>query len=324
MGNYDVICIGDAKLDAFLAIAETNTKCRFDENTKELCFKHGEKISIDHTYFSVGGNAANVTIGLSRLKIKATIAAEIGDDEFSLKIVNTFAKEYIDRGFIRQTPGKESSFSVAINYKDDRTLFTEHFKRSHDFKYEDAYTKWIYLTSLGEEWVNAYQKAIDYTNEHGTKLVFNPGTLQLSEKSSIIKDVLKVTNILFINKEEAKLLISEYADINSSDDIQEILLNIKKLGPKTVAITDGENGSHAIDEEGKYYHQDKIQCTIVERTGSGDAYSSGYLAAAIHQLGVQTAMKWGSINAASVIGKIGAQEGLLKKEEMEEKINELG
>src|SRR4029079_5120099 len=134
MGSYDVICIGDAKLDAFLTLADTS-KVRFDENTGELCFKHGEKIPVDHTHFSVGGNAANVAIGLSRLGIKATIAAEIGDDEFSLKIINTFAREHIDRGFIRQDSNRESSFSVAMTYKNDRTLFSEHFKRDHDFRY---------------------------------------------------------------------------------------------------------------------------------------------------------------------------------------------
>src|SRR5690349_6605589 len=79
MNSYDVLTIGDAKLDTFLTINENNPKCRLDETTKELCFKHGEKISVEHTHFSVGGNGANVTVGLSRLGIKATIAAETGD-----------------------------------------------------------------------------------------------------------------------------------------------------------------------------------------------------------------------------------------------------
>ena len=35
-------------------------------------------------------------------------------------------------------------------------------------------------------------------------------------------------------------------------------------------------------------------------------------------------MVWGSVDAASVVQKIGAQEGLLKKESFEEKLNYLG
>ncbi len=319
MGNYDVICIGDTKLDAFISISSDNPKCRLDKNTNEVCFKHGEKILVDHTKLCVGGNAANVSVGLSRLGINATIAAEIGDDEFSLKIINTFARENIDRGFIKQTHGKESSFSVAINYKDDRTLFTEHLKRDHDFNYESANIKWIYLTSLGEDWITPYKKAINYAQSHKSKLVFNPGTRQLSEKSPGVEETLKFSDILIINKEEAKLLIAEYGDGSNSDDIKEILTSIKAIGPKIVLITDGENGSHAMDAENRYFHQEHIQGTIVELTGAGDAYSTGFLAATIHGLEIQEAMKWGTINAVSVIGKIGAQEGLLRKEEMEKK-----
>lgn len=324
MQAYDVLAIGDAKLDTFLSINENNPKCRLDPETKELCFKHGEKISVEHTHFSVGGNGANVTVGLSRLGIKATIAAETGDDEFSLKIVNTFAKEHIDRGLLKQEHGKESSFSVAINFKGDRTIFTEHVKRTHDFAYDHIEVPWIYLTSLGEEWVPAYEKAIAYIQKHNAKLAFNPGTGQLAKKNSVVQEALAATTILFVNKEEAQLLLSEYAHIaKPPDDIKEILTHIMSLGPKIVVVTDGKNGSYVLDSEKHSYHRGIIPSIIVERTGAGDAYSSGFLAAVVHNLSIETAMKWGSANATSVVGQIGAEAGLLKKEEMEEKVSTL-
>jgi len=323
MGSYDVICIGDAKIDVFLDLSDKNGggKCRLDENTNELCFKHGEKIPVDRTYFSVGGNAANVAIGLSRLGLKSTIAAEIGDDEFSLKIINTFAKEHIDRGFIKQDQNRESSLSVAITYKNDRTLFSEHIDRPHNFYYENAKTKWIYLTSLGNDWETPYQKAIDYTLENQAQLAFNPGTLQLREKSQVIENALQVASILFVNKEEAKQLIYGYSNEYGSDDMQQILSNVKSLGPKTVVITDGEDGSFVLDHDNNYFQQDHAPSSILELTGAGDSFSTGFLAARIYELGLQEAMLWGNLNAASVIEKVGAEEGLLRKAEMEEKVN---
>lgn len=322
MGSYDVITIGDAKLDIFLTLTNKNGsgKARLDENTNELCFKHGEKIPVDRTYFSVGGNAANVAIGLSRLGLKATIAAEIGDDEFSLKIINTLAHEGIDRGFIKQDKNRESSLSVAITYNDDRTLFSEHIDRDHDFNYEHTNTKWIYLTSLGNEWMNPYEKAINYCNENQAQLAFNPGTLQLREKSHIIEAALQVTSILFVNKEEAKQLIYGYSNEYNSDDIQKILSNVKALGPKTVVITDGEEGSFVLDNDNNYYQQDHAPTNVLELTGAGDSFSTGFLAARIYEKSLQESMLWGNMNAASVIEKMGAEEGLLKKEEMEERV----
>lgn len=317
MSNYDVLCIGDAKLDTFLTLTDTNGKCRFDPETKELCFKHGEKISVAHTNFSLGGNAANVAVGLTRLGLAATIAAEIGDDEFALKIVNMLAREHIDRGFINQTQHQESSMSVAINFKGDRTLFSEHVKRHHNFHYHDIKTSWIYLTSLGEEWVAPYERALRYVQEHTTLLACNPGTLQLAEKSQVMQKTLKLASILFVNKEEAQHLVKEYGNHETpSDQSEELLHQVASLGPKTVVITNGKYGSYALDSEKHYYHQEVFPSIIVERTGAGDAYASGFLAAIIHHVSIQEAMQWGSKNAASAVGQIGAQAGLLKKSEM--------
>lgn len=322
MVSYDVITIGDAKIDAFLVFDDKTSggKIRLDENTNELCFKHGEKVPVERTHFSVGGNAANVAIGITRLGLKATIAAEIGDDEFSLKIINAFAKENIDRGFIIQDQARESSFSVAITYKNDRTLFSEHIDREHNFNYDSSNTKWIYLTSLGLEWNNPYQKAINFTRDNQAQLAFNPGTLQLREKSHIIENALQATNILFVNKEEAKRLIYGYANEYNSDDVQQILTNLKALGPETVVLTDGQDGSFVLDNENNYYHQDPASSNIVELTGAGDAFSTGFLAAKIHGVNTQEAMLWGSNNSASVIEKMGAEEGLLTKKEMEDRL----
>lgn len=320
MVNYDVLCIGDAKLDTFLKIEEAEGKFKFDSTENELIFKHGEKISVDKTYISIGGNAANVTVGLTRLDIKATIAAEIGDDEFSLKIINAFAKENIDRGFIKQTRGTFTSFSVALAFKNDRTLFSQHQNRKHDFNYEMASAKWIYLTSLGNDWTTPYQKALSHAATHNAQIAFNPGTIQLNEKSQVVDEVLKKTNIFFINREEAKRLIYGPDNENMPDNINLLLTSVKKLGPRNVVITDGDNGSFAIDSNNNYFHQDRIPCTIVELTGAGDSFATGFMAAVIHNLSMQDAMLWGSHNAASVVSSVGAQDGLLKREQLEERI----
>ncbi len=108
------------------------------------------------------------------------------------------------------------------------------------------------------------------------------------------------------------------------DEIKEILKHVQTLEPKIVVITDGNKGSYAIDENKQHYH---TQCCshikIVERTGAGDAYATGFLAATIHGLSISEAMMWGSHNAASVIGHIGGEEGLLTKEKMEKESHSL-
>lgn len=322
MQTFDVLTVGDASLDAFLGINEHNEKARVNPETKELCFKHGEKISVEHTYFSVGGNGANVAVGVSRLGLKASVAAEIGDDEFALKINNTLAKEGVDRSFIKTAHGQESSFSVVINFKGDRTLFSEHLSRPHEFTYGHAKIKWMYLTSLGMQWEKAYEKAVAYVQEEKVSLAFNPGTLQLAKKSPIVEKAISIASLLIVNKEEAQKILSEYADQkNPPSDVKDILSEVMKLGPHIVVVTDGKNGSYVLDSEKNFYHEGILESHPVERTGAGDAYSSGFLSAIVYNLTIKEAMQWGSENATGVVGKIGAQAGLLTKKEMEEKVS---
>ncbi len=308
--DFDVVCVGNAKIDTFLTLNETNSHLRLLEKTNELCIRFGEKITVDKAEFLLGGNAANVSVGISRLGLNTSIVAEIGKDEFAQKIINTLAKEKVDVSNVKQTEGQQSSFSTIINFKGERTIFSEHVKRLHDFNFENIATPWVYLTSLGEEWKNAYDKTVDFISNTKARLAFNPGTLQIQSGRKNIENVLFVTDVLFVNKEEGEALL-EYQEGQKS--MQVLITNLQKLGPKIVVITDGKNGSFAIDALGNISKKGIVETQVVEKTGAGDAYSSGFLSALIQDKSIVDSMDWGAKNSASVIGKVGAQAGLLYK-----------
>ncbi|KKQ40773.1 MAG: hypothetical protein US59_C0047G0001, partial [Candidatus Levybacteria bacterium GW2011_GWB1_37_8] len=178
------------------------------------------------------------------------------------------------------------------------------------FNFENITTPWVYLTSLGNAWLDAYNKTVDFIKETKSSLAFNPGTLQIESGKNSIENVLSVTDLLFVNKEEGEKLLG-YPQGQKS--IEEIITNLQKFGPKIVVITDGRNGSFAIDEEGKILREEILETTVVEKTGAGDAYSSGFLGAILHKKSTREAMSWGNKNSASVIEKVGATSGLLYK-----------
>jgi ribokinase len=60
---------------------------------------------------------------------------------------------------------------------------------------------------------------------------------------------------------------------------------------------------------------------LVEATGAGDAYATGFIAALFHGHSTAEAMRWGSANSASVVTKIGPQDGLLKLKEMQKMLS---
>lgn len=306
--NFDVVCVGNAKIDNFLTLHEANQHLRLIEDKNELCIKFGEKITVDKAEILVGGNAANVAVGISRLGLNAAIVAEIGADEFAQKIINALISEKVNTSNIKKAEGQQSSFSTIINFKGERTIFSEHVKRSHDFNFEGISTKWLYLTSLGEEWINAYNKTVDFVRNAKCHLVFNPGTLQIESGKTSIGNVLAVTDVLFVNKEEAMAILSIK---DQTSDIDGLLKNLQQLGPKIVVITDGKNGSSSIDDKGNILKKGIVETQVVEKTGAGDAYSSGFLSAFANGKSIADSMDLGARNSASVISKVGAQAGLL-------------
>lgn len=311
LNNLDVVCVGDAKVDVFLAFHKPSDKLNYQEPTNQLCVKFGEKIITDAMGIFLGGNAANVSVGLSKLGLKIAIVAEIGKDEFAQKIINNLTEEKVNTSAIVKGD-KKTSFSVILSFNGERTIFSQHIQRDHNFNFDNLNSKWIYLTSIGENWKNAYNTTINFKEKNNFLLAFNPGTLQISQGAQQLANVLKSTEILIVNKEEGQSLID-----NPIQDIKEIILNLKNLGPKIVVITDGEHGSYSLDENGKLIFQESISSNIVERTGAGDAYSSGFLAGFIKNNNIQKAMHWGALNASSCITKMGAQNGLLSLEEIE-------
>lgn len=325
MTSFDVITIGNATIDAFLGIHDANVHCRINEKDSELCIKYGEKIPVDTCEFQMGGNAANVAVGISRLGLGSSLVAEIGDDEFAKKIIHSLSEEHIDTTFLIQTPHTPSSFAIGINFKEERTLFVKHSTRAHKFAFPDFLSDWMYLTSLGDEWKHVYKETARMSKEKAIKIAFSPGTYQLKDGVEHLLDVLNITEILFVNLEEAeKIAYGKEQMANGLDrkEIKKLLEALHALGPRIVVITDGENGSYTVDKEGNMYHLGIVSCPVIERTGAGDAYASGFLAANVLGESVQEAMRWGTINATAVIGKIGAEAGLLTKEAMQEKLEE--
>ncbi|MBI2034767.1 MAG: hypothetical protein HYT11_03500, partial [Candidatus Levybacteria bacterium] len=92
---------------------------------------------------------------------------------------------------------------------------------------------------------------------------------------------------------------------------------------KIVVITDGKDGSFAIDKNGKMYACPITEAEVVEKTGAGDAYASGFLSGTLAGHDIKTCMQWGTVNSASVIGKVGAEPGLLTREEIEKRVKEV-
>jgi sugar/nucleoside kinase (ribokinase family) len=169
---------------------------------------------------------------------------------------------------------------------------------------------------MGESFGPFYIHMVDWMKKNPTvKLVFNPGSWQMRADPNDIKDVLLLTHLIFVNREEAEKL-TNFGESSGKD--RDLLIALSKLGPKVCVITDGSGGAVAYDSiDGKFLKVGVLPVDAYERTGAGDAFGSGALSALIHGKTLEEALLWGTSNSASVIGYTGSQKGLLKINEID-------
>lgn len=315
MNSLDALCVGNATIDAFVLLKPSD-KVNFDKFSNSIALPLGEKIPVGEYVFSLGGNACNVSVGLSRLGHHSGLCTEIGSDEFSDKITNSLNSEGVDRTFVKRNQNQKPFFNIILTFEGERTIFDED-KDFEELEMPETNSRLIYLTSVHRNWQILYEKAFNLNKE--SIFAFNPGSKQINENLDDILRILPNIDFLFLNLGEAQKIAKD-----TDPDIKVILKKIKTWGVKTVLVTDGINGSYAISE-----HSDIFQISPVtkekpvERTGAGDSYAAGFLYGILNRHSVNESMRFGAINADSVIKKVGAQTGLLKKEEMEQKSKEL-
>ncbi len=325
MAKYDLISVGTVGIDIILDIHSATNGVKLNKSSKELMLKSGGKILLDGYRFSSGQNGANVAVGVSRLGLKSTIYAEVGSDDFAKRIVEDLEKEKVDTSNIKVEKG-DSSFSVIIDFQDERTIFAENIKRDHTFDFRNVSANFVYLTSLSRNWINAYLETLSFVTSKNIPFAFSPGTTQIEDKDKIVFDVIKKAQILFVNKEEAEMLLDRkksFTEINEKNYIKKLLFEFKKIGAGNVVITDGENGSYCIDSREKTYYIHALSTQVLGKTGAGDAYATGFIYGFMKGVDAHLCMAYGSINASSVIERIGAQEGLLSSDILEDKAKHL-
>jgi len=314
MGNdLELLSIGDASIDVFITPTESETLCKLSDKEALICFSYGDKIPVQNLTFSIGGNAANNSVGTTRLGIKTAVVLTLGDDPIAVQILDFLGQEKVDLTYTFKQVETASNYSVVVNYSGERTIFTYHAPRSYEYPVHLPMVPWVYLTSMGENFKPFYEHMVEWLKKSpNTRIGFNPGSWQLRAGVGEIKDILNLTYIIFVNREEAERLTS----LDDTDGKEKDLLQaLSKLGPKVSVVTDGANGAYAFDGD-KFFKVPILAVEVFQRTGAGDAFGSGCLSALIKGKTLEEALLWGTVNSASVIGDVGSTKRLLHDSEL--------
>lgn len=312
-----VLAVGSLTQDIFLKPRRQEIFKRGEEEFIAFCL--GDKVKIKEKRETFGGGGANVAVGLSRFGIPSALLGRIGSDSVGGKIIENLENENVSHEFVQKAENEESGFSVILSAgSGERTvLFASGANKTFcefDEKILENFEA-ICLQHLSGCAINVFQKIRKCMQKNPEIfLSWNPGRETFEQGVEAFFDFFPAVDLLLMNKEEAMLFTGK-------KNLEDIFRSFYKNGLHgNVVITDGMKGAKGCD--GKNIHFCPVLMDNIKRIdtlGAGDSFLTGLTAGALRGKDLPEAMKLGTINAAHVVGKFGAQEGLQK----EQKLNEL-
>ncbi len=316
MKEYDFIAIGDTVIDAFIRLKDAEAHCDVDGKNCKLSMDFGAKIPYEAVYeLPAVGNSANASVAAARLGLSSALITNIGDDVYGDKCITHLKDDGVSTEYVVRHEGKKTNYHYVLWFQDERTILIKHESYHYTFPTHIAPPKWMYLSSFGKDGENMHDTIAEYLQKHPTvKLAFQPGTFQLKLGLDRLKAIYAHTEVFVCNVEEAQELLGD-----PKAQVQDMLRAIHKRGPKIILITDGKRGAYLLHEDKTYFMPPYTDAKPpLERTGAGDAFASTFVSAIALGLSPQEAIRWAPINSASVVQYVGAQKGLLTREELEQ------
>lgn len=321
-----VICIGSTSKDIFFptdegVILETPEDLR---SQTKVAFELGGKFRTKDRYEAVGGVAANVAQGLVRLGIPAVCYSKIGHDEIGSWIQKELTHNEVDTRLLAIDPKVKSDLSaiIVIEQTGDRIIF---HNRDANEKLEIEEEKlrgaeWFYVSALNGPWEENLKKILQIARKEQVKIALNPGQHNLKGNPRLMAQILRDVEVLLLNKDEAiELLMAVHPELSPKqlNDEKSLLKTLHQEGVPMIGLTDGKRGGWVSDGNQVYHAEIYEPHGLVDTTGAGDAFGSGFFSAYLHRFSLDRILQHAISNAGSVVGYYGASKGLLTPREIE-------
>jgi sugar/nucleoside kinase (ribokinase family) len=328
---YDVITIGTVTVDTFIK-ADFLKTVRDTEHLEKIgfmtgqaqCFSMGSKIEIQEPIIEIGGGAHNAAVTFSRAGLKTAALFNVGNDKEGEMVIREIIKKEI-RPFEIVDKNKKTGVSyILLSKSGERTILVNRGCsgdiEGSEVPFGKLEAKWAYIAP-GSIPISVLKKIFLTLKENKTKIAINPSKDFLSLGYKKIKSFLDLASVVIMNREEAAYLTHVPYEITN-----EIFVKLDKYVSGIAVMTDGGKGSLATDGTIIYESGVFKEKKLVDRTGAGDAFGSGFVAGLIetneqchrgacspHK--IIYALRRAAANATGVIENIGAGPGILTLDE---------
>jgi len=302
IGNaiVDVICKIEESFLSENNLAKSTMKLVDETEFKKLL----SNLKIEETI--AGGSVANSIVGLSQLGNPVSFIGKVNNDELGNKYEKSLTNEKVKYCYQK----KEETIStgtclILITPDSERTMCTflgiagkisdkdidENAVKNSELIFLEGY-----LWDEGEP-RTAFNKAINISKK--TAISLSDQFCVDRHKKSFLDLVNNKLDITFANEQEILSLID-------AKNFDEVISFGKQLG-KLIVITRGEKGSIAIQKNEVVECDSKKNLKIVDLSGAGDLFASGFLHGHVNKLSIKESLEKGTEMSSKIIQKIGAR-----------------
>lgn len=309
--KYDIITIGSATRDVFLSAADFKIeKDPISPTGQTIALPLGSKLEIKKIVFATGGGGTNAAVTLARQGFKTACVGVVGQDINASAVLDELSKEGVDVSMFQKHDDDITAYSVIlVQDGGERTILSykgegQHFSAGK-LDLSQVESQWAYVDSLGGH-PDLLEKILAWATQNNVKIATDPGTKELEFGLDKLRPLLGQATIVHMNQEEAARLVG--VDFKNEEEIfkkmDEIVAGvfIMSKGHEGVAVSDGKN----------IYRAGVPDSPIVERTGAGDAFTSGFVAEYMRSSDIIKSIQFGTANASSVVTQYGSKAGILK------------
>ncbi|MBQ6130243.1 carbohydrate kinase family protein [Candidatus Saccharibacteria bacterium] len=303
-----IVSLGSALEDIYLIDRDDFGSIEFENRSMFKTLELGSKFDIDKMRFFIGGGGTNSAVTFARAGHEVIYLGNLGHDPAGEAVLERLDKEGVDTSYISYPPRGKTGCSVILldSKSGERTILTF---RGSSAKFDNLSPKdleyinpdWLYITTLRGD-LGTLTNFLSTAKRLGTKVMFNPGVLELANPA-LLKKTFNDLDILLLNRREASSLVP-------GDSLEDLLKNLRKLVP-TVLLTAGNDGGIATDGKKVYRFGIYDTVKIKDTTGAGDAFGSGFLASFASGKSFKSSLVFASANSTSTVQHLGTKDGLL-------------
>ncbi|MEM3011976.1 MAG: ribokinase [Candidatus Hadarchaeales archaeon] len=271
--------------------------------------KPGETVLGKEVRVGMGGKGANQAVAAARLGAKVWMVGRVGKDEYGRRMVENLRRNGVDTSHVREDERPSGRALILVDGRGENLIGVypgadEGCGEEDVERARGILRKADLLLAQLEVPPRTVEKVLRVAWEEGTKTVLN-----LAPSRPLSKAAWRRISVLVVNEGEASQTVGK-------GKVGELAGRLLRKGPEAVIVTLGGRGAYLRTGE-RERRVGGVKVRVRDTTGAGDAFCGALAVGLASGKSLEEAVLWANCAGALATTRVGAQEALPSREEVD-------